>query len=339
MKKMKRSLAAILLLVCMLFAPGAPAEETADAPVPRYRATTTCAVTIRKEPSREAEAVGYYAEGARVLIVSWEPEWLFVVKGDVTGWIIRSTVTDQTPIDKTLQPFGWVENEYVADIASACVLREAPDDDAQALVVIPEGERLALVSIENGWGKVLYWRTYAYLKMDKRVASIEPILSAEDAQAGDILSAYCSFYPLKGELVPGRIVNIHLGCEYICRVLEPGERFSFNEIAGPYGPAKGYKKAMSFYDGGTAPSYGGGTCQVSSTLYNVLMPLSGHGIDIVYRRSHGASGATYLPHGTDAAVGAEGLDFIFRNEFDFPVRIDARSNDQGVVYIALIREE
>ena len=167
--------------------------------------------------------------------------------------------------------------------------------------------------------------------MDKRVASIEPILPVEDAQAGDILSAYCSFYPLKGELVPGRLVNIRLGCEYICRVVEPGERFSFNEIAGPYGPAKGYEKAMSFYDGGTAPSYGGGTCQVSSTLYNVLMPLSGRGIDIVYRRSHGASGATYLPHGTDAAVGSDALDFIFRNEFDFPVRIDARSHDQGVV--------
>lgn len=338
MKEMKRCLAAILLLVFMLCALSAPAEET-ETPVPLYRATATCAITIRAEPSRDAEAVGYYAAGARVLIVSWEPEWLQVVKGDGTGWIIRHTVTDQVPIDKTMQPFGWVKNEYVADIGSSCVLREAPDDDAQALVVIPEGERLALLSIENGWGKVMYWRTYAYLKMDKRVASIEPILPVEDAQAGDILSAYCSFYPLKGELVPGRLVNIRLGCEYICRVVEPGERFSFNEIAGPYGPAKGYKKAMSFYDGGTAPSYGGGTCQVSSTLYNVLMPLSGRGIDIVYRRSHGASGATYLPHGTDAAVGSDALDFIFRNEFDFPVRIDARSHDQGVVYIALIREE
>ena len=97
MKEMKRCLAAILLLVFMLCALSAPAEET-ETPVPLYRATATCAITIRAEPSRDAEAVGYYAAGARVLIVSWEPEWLQVVKGDVTGWIIRHTVTDQVPI-------------------------------------------------------------------------------------------------------------------------------------------------------------------------------------------------------------------------------------------------
>ncbi|MBQ3134956.1 MAG: methionine adenosyltransferase domain-containing protein, partial [Oscillospiraceae bacterium] len=37
--------------------------------------------------------------------------------------------------------------------------------------------------------------------------------------------------------------------------------------------------------------------------YNALLPLTGRGIDILYRRAHGPSGATYLPHGVDAAVG------------------------------------
>ena len=334
----KLRFAAVSLLICMIFAAGAFAEE-AEAPQPRYRATTTCAVTIRKEPSRDAEAVGYYAEGARVQIVSCEPSWLQVVKDGVTGWILRHTVADQTPIDKDDLPYGAVAGEYVADVGSPCVLRQAPEDGAEALFLVSEGERLALIDIQDGWGKVIYWRQYGYVKLDEHITAIEPVLPAAEAQPGDILAAYCSFYTLHGSLVPGRIKNIEVGCKWIDVTLQPGERFSFNEIAGPYGPGKGYEKAMSFFDGGTAPSYGGGTCQVSSTLYNTLMPLSGRGIDILYRRPHGPSGASYLPHGTDAAVGSDELDFIFRNQFDFPVRIDARTHGNGVLYIALVREK
>lgn len=329
--------AALLLTFTMLFA-GAFAEE-AEAPQPRYRATATCAITIRKEPSRDAEAVGYYAEGARVQIVSYEPGWLQVVKDGVTGWILRHTVSDHTVIDEDEMPFGAVPGEYAADVGSACVVRSAPEDGADALFLVSEGERLALIDIQDGWGKVIYWRQYGYVKLDEHISSIEPVLPVEDAQPGDILAAYCSFYSLSGNMVPSRIKNIAVGCSWISMTIQPGERFSFNEIAGPYGPAKGYEKAMSFFDGGAVPSYGGGTCQISSTLYNTLMPLQGHGIDILYRRPHGPGGASYLPHGADAAVGSDSLDFIFRNEFDFPVRIDARTHGNGVLYVALLRAE
>lgn len=50
---------------------------------------------------------------------------------------------------------------------------------------------------------------------------------------------------------------------------------------GPYNKGKGYLPAGALSDGTTTTSYGGGTCQVSSTLYNALLQLPG--INILYR--------------------------------------------------------
>ena len=97
--------------------------------------------------------------------------------------------------------------------------------------------------------------------------------------------------------------------------------FDFNEIAGPYRKSRGYMPSPVLIDGGTVAGYGGGTCQVSTTLYNALLQLS-DGITILWRRPHGPGGAKYAPHGVDAAVGAENLNLRFQNDYDFPIYLD-----------------
>lgn len=332
-KRLRALLLALLIPLCAL-------AEEAPTPLPqaRWRAIAQSIVTIRKEPSLEAEAVGAYDKGDRVMIAAYEPAWLEVVKGEIAGWIPRQTVDDHESLSNAWLPFGAMPAEYVAQIGEDCPLRAAPDEDADALAMLTAGERVALVEIQDGWGKLIRWRQYGYVRLDSRVASLEPVFTPDEAGAGDLIAAYCSFYALSGRLVPNRLHNIAMGCEHISVVLEPGEMFDFNKIAGPYGPSMGYYKAMSYFEGEAVPSYGGGTCQVSSTLYNTLLPFSGRGIDIVYRRAHGPSGATYLPHGVDAAVGSDSLDFIFRNAFEFAVRIDAHSNGNGILFIALTKE-
>ena len=76
-------------------------------------------------------------------------------------------------------------------------------------------------------------------------------------------------------------------------------------------------------NGESVAGSGGGTCQVSTTLYNALLQLP-EGISILYRHAHGPSGATYAPHGVDAAVGRSNvtggtikLNLEFQNVFSF----------------------
>jgi vancomycin resistance protein YoaR len=78
--------------------------------------------------------------------------------------------------------------------------------------------------------------------------------------------------------------------------------------------------------------YGGGSCQVSSTLYNVVLQLSG--LTVLRRAPHGSNGAKYLPHGVDASSGM--LNFVFRNDYPFPISIAAHTQD-GSLFIAIYK--
>ena len=47
----------------------------------------------------------------------------------------------------------------------------------------------------------------------------------------------------------------------------------------------------------------------------------------------------YLPMHQDAAVGNSSLNLIFRNDYDFPIRILAESTGEGVLTIQIFRAE
>ena len=107
-------------------------------------------------------------------------------------------------------------------------------------------------------------------------------------------------------------------------------------LAVAVGTAHGhYKQAPVLINGVAKPGYGGGTCQVSSTLYNALLQLPG--IEILQRRPHGPGGAKYLPHGVDAAVGNENLNLRFRNDYDFPIRVEGHSSGDGALLMVIYR--
>ena len=148
------------------------------------------------------------------------------------------------------------------------------------------------------------------------------------------IAAYTSYYNMADtEKNHNRIHNIRTGCGYISKVLQTGEKFDANDVMGPYSARNGYKQAGVLTDGEAALGYGGGTCQVSSTLYNVLIQLPG--IEIIHRRPHGASGASYLPIHCDAAVGNQELNLIFKNNYTFPIRIVATSHDDGALLVKI----
>ena len=94
---------------------------------------------------------------------------------------------------------------------------------------------------------------------------------------------------------------------------------------------KGYREATVYYAGASVPGLGGGVCQVSSTLYYGALYAD---LEIVDRHLHQFA-VDYVPLGMDATVQWGYLDFQFRNNTDYPIRIAASVHD-GYVDIALI---
>ena len=107
-----------------------------------------------------------------------------------------------------------------------------------------------------------------------------------------------------------RLHNIRLALSTINGTcLEPGEVFSFNGVVGERTKAAGYRPAPAYSRMETVMEYGGGICQVSSTLYAAVEKA---GLEIVERHSHSLK-VTYIPKGMDATVDWGNKDFKFAN--------------------------
>ena len=121
-----------------------------------------------------------------------------------------------------------------------------------------------------------------------------------------------------------RIANVAKACEKIGSiVLQPGESFDYNATLGERTEANGWLPAPAYADGEVRDEYGGGICQVSSTLF-VSTLLADLQIDA--RTCHYFP-VGYLPAGMDATVSWGGPEFKFTNNREYPIRIKAFVSD------------
>ncbi|MEA4823424.1 MAG: VanW family protein [Clostridiaceae bacterium] len=117
----------------------------------------------------------------------------------------------------------------------------------------------------------------------------------------------------------GRTANVRIACERVNgTILGVGETFSYNNTVGERTYAQGFQDATIFLEGEKVEDVGGGICQVSSTLY---MAATRADLEIVERANHRFA-VSYTPLGEDATVYYGGVDFRFRNDTNFPIRVE-----------------
>ena len=263
--------------------------------------------------------------------------WVIMRWNNNIGYIKRERLKAVTPVDPVhTAPYGVQKASYLATTADTCPVHQSMSDQADNWVVLNPGTRLSIWRIQDGWGIVIYHRTYGYINMSLLTDLIPVSPTDRPVRADTPIAAYTSFYNMDdNEVNRSRLVNIDVGCQRLTRVMAPGESFNFNKQVGPYKKANGYQPAWVLSGGTSRLGYGGGTCQVSSTLYNALMQLPG--ITILQRRPHGPSGAKYLPHGVDAAVGNDSLNLRFRNDYGFPIRVEGHTSYDGALLMIVYR--
>ncbi|WP_437313638.1 VanW family protein [Sorangium sp. So ce385] len=149
-----------------------------------------------------------------------------------------------------------------------------------------------------------------------------PKITVDDLVSVDvsrIVAAYETKFKRHGKEA-GRAVNIKTAASKIDgTILAPGETFSFNAHVGPRTRKNGFTIAPEILGDETVPGYGGGTCQVSSTLF--AASLFG-ALDTLDRQSHSRPSA-YIPMGLDAMVTYPESDLKIKNTLPFPIMIHA----------------
>ena len=160
---------------------------------------------------------------------------------------------------------------------------------------------------------------------------LEPSVTTEDVTGSlfqDVLAEYSSVYVWN----PDRTTNLKLACEEIDgTILAPGEVFSFNNIVGERTAARGFQPAAVYVGVETADELGGGVCQVASTIYYCSLLAN---LEIVERTEHRYL-VTYVKPGMDATIYWGLYDFKFRNSTDYPMKIEANT-DNGSVNVRLL---
>lgn len=163
------------------------------------------------------------------------------------------------------------------------------------------------------------------------VTKTAPFPTTEEITSWQINGVLASFTTEYREDETNRVHNIRLAAEKIDNILlMPGELFSFNELVGPRDAAHGYKESLIIFNQEFVEGYGGGICQLVSTLYNTV--LRGE-CSIVERHAH-SLGVSYVPPGLDATVAYGTLDFQFRNGYPSPVLIHTQAED-GKLSVAI----
>ena len=305
-----------------------------------YTAKTTKGTYIYSDRSVSSPRLVSRDNTSRVDVLYVGVNWCVVRLDDKIGYIKREKLAAVTPLDPVnTPPYGTQKASYIALTATDCHVRKSMSDQDDSWVVLKPDTRLSIWRFQNGWAIVIYMRNYGYVHISE-LKNLIPVSPTDTPLSPDTpIAAYTSFYKMVDtEANIGRIHNIGHAAARLCRTLAPGESLNYNQQIGPFNPKNGYQKAPVLVEGKTVLGSGGGVCQVSSTLYNALLQLPG--ITILQRRPHGPSGASYLPHGVDAASGGgTNLNLRFRNDYPFPIRIDMHSEGDGALYVSLYRAD
>ncbi len=117
-----------------------------------------------------------------------------------------------------------------------------------------------------------------------------------------------------------RVHNIELAASHLHNyLLAPGEILSLNALIGDTTPEKGYREAFVMVGNELVPGYGGGVCQISTTLYNAALLAN---LQIIERHNHHMS-IPYIAPGRDATIVYGVRDLKFRNNRDHHIFINA----------------
>jgi len=142
------------------------------------------------------------------------------------------------------------------------------------------------------------------------VLVVEPTITKTSLQGQFVLRASATTDFSSSD--SNRKYNVRKGAGMINgTVLLPGDTFSANGVLGTRTKSNGWKVAHAYVQGAIEEQYGGGVCQLSSTLYNAIVKAD---LEVVYRRNHSMP-VSYVKEGLDATINSVGniIDFKFKN--------------------------
>ena len=282
----------------------------------------------------------YYIEGEELIIVKGK-EGLRIKKDELKNAILEEIKDINHPYElitiptETVQPdainLEEIRKEIYKEPQDASVTKNAETNKTEVKTEV-NGIDFA-ISIEEA-EKILAEEKEEYVIPLKITVPEKTLKDLGEEAFPERLGTYSTRYDPTNR---NRSNNIEISVEKIDgTIILPGETFSYNQTVGERTIAAGYKEAGAYAGGKVVQDVGGGICQTSSTLYNAALLAN---LEIVDRSNHQFL-TSYVAAGRDATVAWGAIDFQFKNNRSYPIKIEASAkNGACTMSIYGIKEE
>lgn len=127
-----------------------------------------------------------------------------------------------------------------------------------------------------------------------------------------------------------RKYNIRVGANILHGLLiAPGEVFSLVKALGEIDAEHGYRQELVIKGNKTVPEYGGGLCQVATTIFRSALAT---GLPIIERQSHAYRVSYYEPAGVDATIYLPRPDLKFINDTGRHILIQSKIEGNNLIF-------
>ena len=170
-------------------------------------------------------------------------------------------------------------------------------------------------------------------EIDLVTKTVEPRGDEKElAEITDLIGSYTTNFASSSA---GRSKNVITGVRKVDgTILYPGEEFDLAKTVSPFTQENGYELAGAYQNGTVVESFGGGICQVSTTLYNAVLQAE---LEVTERHNHSMI-VKYVEPSMDAAIAGNYKDLKFKNNLDAPVYIEGYCSG-GIIYFNVYGKE
>lgn len=323
----------------------APAREGIEIPkelIPKpkfaavYKAMADVNLSIRREKDPDSRLLGTVYQEEYVDVMNIEDGWARVKKDDAEGYVLAEHLRYFERYD----PYGPLVPGAVWYPYAAHALEDTDIMDSESgavLRTVPRGAIMVVSALDESMAVSLPYDRITGRIQATGSLELETVKPWDEAQMGDLIAVFSTYYDpeMRTQEQTGRLHNIMQGVERLNDVIVvQGEKFYFNDFCAPYTKGNGYQEGpIVNYVSSDKLGYGGGICQVSTTLYNAILQIP---IEVIKWQVHSSYGISYSPLNFDAAVGNGNIDLRLRNTLPYDVRF-ALQAEGGVLTVRVYR--
>lgn len=303
-------------------------------------------VNVRKEPNINSEILDSYYKNTLINATTTENEEWNKIKLDGPSYAYiyadfvspisdedYETYLDYQIKDKT-KKYGVISEDYAN-------IRSLPTTNSDIVALYRKNDTIEIFGkTQNDWYVIEHNEITCYIspniitllsKDEYDSYMTTPTYMYDDENSYNLLGSYSTDYSFSGY---NREYNLEKAAESMNGMVIPANAmFNWCRDIGPCGKEEGFLESIEILNGEYVTGYGGGICQVSSTLCAAVIKSEGE-FELIDRNKHAIS-QSYIPSELDATVSYPDCNFIFRNNNPFAIMIKTNCSTDNTITISI----